>query len=78
MTEDDLIVEPELTAEELEEVEDLEDVEFVSETALTIRGSRRRTTIPKEIVEKVGLKDKDRIRWVLTKDKEIFIFKVKN
>ena len=55
---------------------DIGDVEFVSETALTIRGSRRRTTIPKEIVEKLGLKDKDRIRWVLTKEREVVVIKV--
>ncbi|HDD60183.1 MAG: hypothetical protein J7K08_02450 [Thermoplasmata archaeon] len=56
---------------------DLDDVEAIQETALTIRGSRRRTTVPKIVVEKFGLKDGDRIRWIIFKDGGIIITRVK-
>ncbi len=55
---------------------DLNDVLYISETSLTIRGTRRRTTVPKKIVEKFGLKNGDKIRWVLFKDNSIYISKV--
>jgi bifunctional DNA-binding transcriptional regulator/antitoxin component of YhaV-PrlF toxin-antitoxin module len=56
---------------------DMDKVEYVTETALTIRGSRRRTTVPKEIVVKLKLKDGDRVRWLLFKNGDIFVSKVK-
>ncbi len=56
---------------------DMDDVEHITETALTIRGSRRRTTVPKPIVDKLGLKDGNKIRWILFKDESIAITKVK-
>jgi bifunctional DNA-binding transcriptional regulator/antitoxin component of YhaV-PrlF toxin-antitoxin module len=52
---------------------DMDDVEHITETALTIRGSRRRTTVPKHIVDKLGLKDGEKIRWILFKDGNIVI-----
>lgn len=55
---------------------DLNDVEYISETSLTIRGTRRRTTVPKVIVEKLKLKNGDKIRWVFFKDNTIYISKV--
>ena len=55
----------------------LEELAFVSETALTVRGSRRRTTVPKNIVDELGMKDGDRLRWVLFKDGRILIIHVK-
>ena len=55
---------------------DLNDVEYISETALTIRGTRRRTTVPKVIVDRLGLKNGDKIRWVFFKDNTIYISKV--
>ena len=55
---------------------DMDDVENISETTLTIRGTRRRTTIPKVIVEKMGLENSDKIRWILFKDKSVLITKV--
>ncbi len=55
----------------------MDDVEYISETSLTIRGSRRRTTVPKPIVDKLGLKDGNKIRWILFKDESIIITKVK-
>jgi len=56
---------------------DLDEVEFVTETTLTIRESRRRTTVPKEIVEALELKNGDKIRWILFYDRTIQITKVK-
>jgi bifunctional DNA-binding transcriptional regulator/antitoxin component of YhaV-PrlF toxin-antitoxin module len=55
----------------------MEDVEHINETSLTIRGTRRRTTVPKDIVDKLKLKNGDKIRWILFKDKSIAIIKVK-
>jgi len=54
----------------------MDDVEYITETALTIRGTRRRTTMPKVIVDKLGLMDGDKIRWILFKNGSIFITKV--
>ena len=56
---------------------DLDNVEYITETSVTIRGHRRRTTIPKYIAEKLKLKNGDRIRWVLFKDGRLIIVKVK-
>lgn len=55
---------------------DLDELAYVSETALTVRGSRRRTTVPKNIVEKLGMKDGDRLRWILFKDGRILLIHV--
>jgi bifunctional DNA-binding transcriptional regulator/antitoxin component of YhaV-PrlF toxin-antitoxin module len=52
----------------------LDDVEYLTETSITIRGTRRRTTVPKEIAEYFGLRDGDRIRWILFKDKRLMLF----
>ena len=52
---------------------DMDDVAHITETSLTIRGSRRRTTVPKTIVDKLGLKDGSKIRWLLFKDGSITI-----
>jgi hypothetical protein len=52
---------------------DMDDVEHINETSLTIRGSRRRTTVPKTIVDKLGLKDGSKLRWILFKDGRITI-----
>jgi len=55
----------------------MDDVEYITETSATIRGSRRRTTLPKYIVDKLGIKDGDKIRWILFKDDTILLTKVK-
>ena len=56
---------------------EIDDIEYITETALTIRGSRRRTTVPKVIVDKLALTDSDKIRWMLFKDGKIVIIIVK-
>lgn len=56
---------------------DLNEVEFIGETNVTVRGSRRRTTVPKQIVDKLEIKDKDRLRWILFRDGTILVVKVK-
>jgi bifunctional DNA-binding transcriptional regulator/antitoxin component of YhaV-PrlF toxin-antitoxin module len=56
---------------------DMDDVEHITETSLTIRGSRRRTTVPKTIVDRLGLKDGSKIRWILFKDGSITITMLK-
>jgi len=51
----------------------LDEVEYITETSITIRGARRRITLPKEIVDHFGLKDGDRIMWVLFKDDRLIL-----
>jgi hypothetical protein len=56
---------------------DMEEVYFISETGMTIRGSRRRTTVPKRIVDQLHLANGDKIRWILFRDGSILITKVR-
>ena len=56
---------------------DLSDVEYITETTLTIRGTRRRTTVPKAIVERFGLKNGAKVRWVLFNNGSIALTPVK-
>lgn len=56
----------------------MDDVRYITETALTIRGSRRRTTVPKVIVEDLKLKNGDKIRWIFFRDNTVSVAKVKN
>ena len=53
----------------------LDDVEYVGETSVTIRKSRRRITIPKEVAEQLELLDGNRIRWILFKDGRLYLSK---
>lgn len=55
----------------------MNDVVHISETSLTIRGSRRRTTVPVEVVDYLGLMDGDKVRWILMKDGALKIVPVK-
>ena len=57
---------------------ELDSVAYIGETSVTIRSSRRRITIPKEIVEKLGICDGDRIRWVLFNDGRLSISRVRS
>jgi len=56
---------------------DLEEIRCITDTALTIRGSRRRITVPSEVVELLNLKDGDKIRWIVFKNGSVNISKVK-
>jgi len=53
-----------------------DDVKCIKETRLTIRSSRRRTTVPAELVDTMNLKDGDKIRWIVLKDGTTFVEKV--
>lgn len=55
---------------------DLDDVKCITETALTMKGSRRRMTVPSEVVDMLKLKDGDKLRWILFKDGTIHLQKV--
>ena len=55
---------------------DIDKVRYITETSLTIRGTRRRTTVPKTIVEKLGLEDGSKVRWILFKDGNVLLRKV--
>ena len=56
---------------------ELEDVKCITETALTIRGSRRRVTVPSEVVEILKLKNGEKLRWVVFNDGIVHVHKVK-
>lgn len=56
---------------------ELNDVRCITDTALTIRGSRRRITVPSEVVEILKLKNGDKLRWIVFNDGTIHIHKVK-
>ena len=57
---------------------EMDRVDYITETALTIRDTRRRTTVPKAIVDRLELENGDKIRWILFDDRSIMITKVKN
>lgn len=57
---------------------ELEDVKCITETAITIRGSRRRITVPSEVVDILNLKDGDKLRWIVFKNGTIHIHRVKD
>ena len=56
---------------------DLDEVGCITDTAITIRGSRRRITVPYEVVDILDLKDGDKLRWIVFKNKDIHLQKVK-
>jgi len=56
---------------------DLEEIICIKDTSLTIRGSRRRITVPSEVVELLNLKDGNKIRWIVFKNGSVSISKVK-
>ncbi|MGA1848106.1 MAG: AbrB/MazE/SpoVT family DNA-binding domain-containing protein [Thermoplasmatota archaeon] len=55
---------------------DIDQVRYITETSMTIRGTRRRTTVPKTIVDKLGLVNGSKVRWILFKDGSVIIRKV--
>ena len=56
---------------------DLDTVKCIKETSITIRGSRRRITVPSEVVELLKLMDGDKIKWIVLNDRTITLSKVK-
>ena len=56
---------------------DLEDVRCITDTAITIKGSRRRITVPVEVTELMDLKNGDKLRWLVFNDGKVYIQKVK-
>jgi bifunctional DNA-binding transcriptional regulator/antitoxin component of YhaV-PrlF toxin-antitoxin module len=55
---------------------ELDEILCITETSLTIRGSRRRITVPSEVVELLKLKDGDKLRWIVFKNGDTHIHKV--
>jgi bifunctional DNA-binding transcriptional regulator/antitoxin component of YhaV-PrlF toxin-antitoxin module len=55
---------------------ELEDVVHVEDTHITVRGYRRRTTIPSGVFKFMGLKNGDVIRWVATRDGTVYVKKL--
>ena len=56
---------------------ELNDVKCITETALTIKGSRRRITVPSEVVELLKLNNGDKLRWIVFNNGNVHIQKVK-
>lgn len=56
---------------------EVDHVKCIRETAITIRGSRRRITVPSEVAELFKLKDGDKLKWIVLKNHTIFLTKVK-
>ena len=54
---------------------ELDDVRCIKEAAITIRGSRRRITVPSEVIEILGLENGDKLRWVVLNDGTVTIHK---
>jgi len=54
----------------------LEDVDFIEITSMTVRGSRRRTTVPKKVFDKLALLDKGKLRWIMLKNGKLLVEKV--
>ncbi len=57
---------------------ELDEIRCITDTAITIRGSRRRITVPSELVEILKLKDGDKLRWIVFKNGTVQLSKVKN
>ena len=55
---------------------ELDDAEYIGETAITIKGSRRRITVPSEVAKIMSLKNGDKVRWIVLKNGEITLHKV--
>ncbi len=55
---------------------ELDDIRCITETAITIKGSRRRITVPSEITEILGLQNGDKLRWIVFNNGDIHLQKV--
>lgn len=56
---------------------EVDEIRCITDTAITIRGSRRRMTVPSEVVELLKLKNGDKLRWIVFNDGSIHIKKAK-
>ena len=56
---------------------ELDDIRCITDTALTIKGSRRRITVPAEVVEILKLKNGDKLRWIVFNGGAVHIQKIK-
>ncbi len=54
----------------------MEDVVYIEETAITVRGYRRRTTVPSKIFKFMELREGDALRWIAMRDGSVFVTKV--
>lgn len=55
---------------------ELDNVVCLQDTAITIKGARRRITVPVEIVDFLDLEDKDKLRWLALSDGTVLLEKV--
>lgn len=55
---------------------EIDDVKCIKETSITIKGSRKRITVPSKAVEILNLKNADKLRWVVFNDGGINLYKV--
>jgi hypothetical protein len=55
---------------------DADDIIAMEDTHITVRGYRRRTTIPSGIFRFLELSDGDVIRWIATKDGTVYVSKI--
>jgi len=55
---------------------DMDEVVCMEETHITVRGYRRRTTVPSCIFKFLELEDGDVIRWIATKDGSVSVSKL--
>jgi hypothetical protein len=55
---------------------DTDEIIAMEDTHITVRGYRRRTTIPSGIFRFLELGDGDVIRWIATKDGAVFVSKL--
>jgi len=55
---------------------ELDDIRCIKDTALTIIGSRRRITVPSEVVELLKLENGDKLRWIVFNDGMVQLQKV--
>ena len=54
----------------------LDEVVCVEETGITVRGYRRRTTVPTGIFKFLNLKQGDKLRWVALKGGSVVVSKI--
>ena len=55
---------------------ELDDIRCIKDTALTVIGSRRRITVPSEVVELLKLENGDKLRWIVFHDGMVQLQKV--